>query len=90
MAHTKSAGATKLGRDSNPKYLGVKLFDGQKVKTGGILVRQRGMKIYPGLNVKVGKDYTLYATKEGQVKFSEKQKIAFNGQKRRVKIVNVF
>ncbi len=90
MAHTKSAGATKLGRDSNPKYLGVKLFDGQQVKIGGILVRQRGLKIYPGLNVKVGRDYTLYATKEGKVKFSEKQKISFNGQKRRIKVVNVY
>ena len=89
MAHTKSAGATKLGRDSRPKYLGVKLYDGQKVNAGGVLVRQRGMEIYPGQNVKAGKDYTLYALKDGIVKFSSRQKISFSGRKRRVKVVNV-
>ena len=89
MAHTKSAGATKLGRDSRPKYLGVKLYDGQKVNVGGVLVRQRGMEIYPGKNVKAGKDYTLYALKSGVVKFSSKQKVSFSGKKRRVKVVNV-
>ena len=89
MAHTKSAGATKLGRDSKPKYLGVKLFDGQPAKAGSILVRQRGMGIYPGENVKAGKDYTLYALRQGKVKFSSRQKTNFSGRKRRVKVVSV-
>ncbi len=89
MAKTKSAGSTRLGRDSLPKYLGVKLFDGQKAKVGQILVRQRGTKFLPGKNVGMGKDYTLYALKEGIVKFKTKKKVRFDGSKRIVKIVNV-
>ncbi len=89
MAHTKSGGSTRLGRDSEAKRLGVKLFDGQKAKKGAIIVRQRGEKIKAGKNVGIGKDYTLYALKTGIVKFSEKQKINFNGSKKRVKIVSV-
>lgn len=89
MAHTKSAGTSRLGRDSNPKYLGVKLFDGQLAKPGYILVRQRGGKIRPGQNVAFGNDYTIYALKEGKVKFSTKTIIRFNGQRKKVKIVNV-
>lgn len=89
MAHTKSSGATKLGRDSRPKYLGVKLYDNQIAKIGSILVRQRGMEIFPGKNVKVGRDYTLYSLKEGEVKFSKKQKKSFTGKKRKIKVVNV-
>ena len=73
MAHTKAAGSTRLGRESASKRLGVKLFDGQPAKAGNVLVRQRGTKWLPGQNVKVGKDDTLYAAKNGVVKFTEKK-----------------
>ena len=89
MAKTKAAGATKLGRDSQPKYLGVKLFDGQKAKAGSIIVRQRGTKILAGKNVKRGNDDTLYALKEGVVRFITKRKKGFNNSRRLVKVVNV-
>ena len=72
MAHKKGAGSTKNGRDSNAKRLGVKRFGGQVVKAGNILVRQRGMKFQPGLNVGCGKDFTLFALKDGTVKFDHK------------------
>ena len=89
MAKTKAAGSTRLGRDSLPKYLGVKLYDGQKAKIGSIIIRQRGTKFLPGKNVKRGGDDTLYSMKEGLVKFSTKRKIGFNRAQRIVKIVNV-
>jgi large subunit ribosomal protein L27 len=89
MAKTKAAGATKLGRDSRPQYLGVKLFEGQRAKIGSIVVRQRGTKFFPGKNVKRGKDDTLYALKEGVVNFTTKRKRGFDNSKRKVKIVNV-
>lgn len=89
MAKTKAAGATKLGRDSLPKYLGVKIFEGQKVKPGMIIVRQRGTKFFPGKNVKRGSDDTLYAVKSGIVKFGTKRKKRFDNSQRIVKIVNV-
>lgn len=89
MAKTKATGATKLGRDSRPKYLGVKLFDGQKTKPGMIIVRQRGSKFLAGKNVKRGSDDTLYALKEGVVKFSAKKVVKFNGSQRVVKVVNI-
>lgn len=63
------------GRDSNPKYLGVKLYDGQKAKAGSIIVRQIGEKIKPGKNVGEGRDYTLFALREGTVKFEKKRNI---------------
>ena len=72
MAHKKGAGSTKNGRDSNAKRLGVKKFGGQKVKAGNILIRQRGMHFHPGLNVGYGKDFTLFALKEGIIKFDYK------------------
>jgi len=72
MAHKKGAGSTKNGRDSNSKRLGVKRFCGQIVKAGNILVRQRGMKFKPGLNVGYGKDFTLFALTNGRVKFDYK------------------
>ena len=72
MAHKKGAGSTKNGRDSNAKRLGVKRFGGQKVRAGNILVRQRGMKFKPGLNVGCGKDFTLFALNDGIVEFSYK------------------
>ncbi len=69
MASKKSGGSAKNGRDSYSKRLGVKRYDGQIVKAGNILVRQRGTKIYPGKNVGLGKDYTLFALVDGLVKF---------------------
>lgn len=89
MSKTKSAGTTRLGRDSRPKYLGVKLFGGQKVKPGSIIIRQRGNKFLPGLNVRQGKDYTLYAVKEGIIQFQTTRKKKFDGNSRTAKIVNV-
>ena len=72
MAHKKGAGSTKNGRDSNAKRLGVKKFGGEKVRAGNILIRQRGMKFKPGLNVGFGKDFTLFALTDGTVKFNYK------------------
>jgi len=89
MAKTKSAGSTRLGRDSRPKYLGVKLFSGQKVKPGGIIVRQRGSRFIPGENVRQGNDDTLYATAKGVVQFKPANKRKFDGNSRKIKIVNV-
>ncbi|ACZ41410.1 ribosomal protein L27 [Thermobaculum terrenum ATCC BAA-798] len=70
MAHKKGVGSSRNGRDSNPKYLGVKKFDGEYVKPGMIIVRQRGTKIRPGDNVGLGKDYTIFSLVEGTVKFT--------------------
>ncbi|PIV45026.1 MAG: 50S ribosomal protein L27 [Candidatus Nealsonbacteria bacterium CG02_land_8_20_14_3_00_37_10] len=89
MAKTKAAGATKLGRDSQPKYLGIKLFQGEKAKVGSIIVRQRGTKFFPGKNVKRGGDDTLFALKEGVVRFATKRKVGFNNSQRKVRTVNV-
>lgn len=83
MAHKKGAGSTKNGRDSNSKRLGVKCFGGELVKAGYILVRQRGLKIKPGLNVAYGKDFTLYALKNGTVKFNNK-----DSSHKRINILN--
>lgn len=74
MAHKKGGGSTHYGRDSVSKRLGVKRYDGQVVTAGSILVRQKGTHIYPGQNVGVGKDYTLFALIEGKVKFEPKTK----------------
>ena len=82
MAHKKGAGSTKNGRDSNSKRLGVKKFGGEKVKAGNILIRQRGMKFKPGLNVGCGKDFTLFALKEGTIKFDYQE-----GRKKRINII---
>lgn len=71
MAHKKGAGSTKNGRDSKSKRLGVKCFHGHQVKAGNILIRQRGLTFKPGDNVGIGKDYTLYALKEGMVYFKK-------------------
>jgi large subunit ribosomal protein L27 len=73
MAHKKGAGSTKNGRDSNAKRLGVKCYGGEYVIPGTIIVRQRGTKFHPGSHVGLGKDYTIYALIEGQVKFENKQ-----------------
>jgi len=69
MAHKKGQGSTRNGRDSNPQYRGVKLFGGQTVTAGSIIVRQCGTKFFPGFNVGMGKDYTLFATTDGTVRF---------------------
>lgn len=74
MAHKKGAGSTKNGRDSNSKRLGLKKFGSEKVKAGNILIRQRGLKLKPGLNVGCGKDFTLFALKNGIIKFDYQDK----------------
>ena len=89
MAHTKAAGSTQLGRESHSKRLGVKLFDGEKVKVGDVIIRQRGTKWLPGENVKRGNDDTLYALKTGNIKFTTKKIKRFNGLKRVAKMVKV-
>ena len=71
MAHKKGGGTTRCGRDSQGQRLGVKRFDGQVIKAGSIIVRQRGTQVRPGDNVGVGKDYTLYALIDGKVKFGQ-------------------
>jgi large subunit ribosomal protein L27 len=73
MAHKKGQGSTRNGRDSNPQFLGVKRFGGEKVIAGNILVRQRGTKFHPGTNVKKGSDDTLFALANGVVKFEVKR-----------------
>lgn len=89
MAHRKAEGSTKNGRDSNPKYLGVKINHGQKITVGKIILRQRGTTVLPGRNVGSGKDYTLFALKDGVVKFSSKRKTSYNNDIDRKKIVHV-
>jgi len=89
MSKTKSAGSTKLGRDSNPKYLGVKRSDGQTVKAGEIIVRQRGTKFLVGKNVGLGRDHTIFALKAGKVNFATKRKTLFTGNQRMAKVVNI-
>ena len=70
MAHKKGTGSTRNGRDSNSKRLGVKRFGGEAVSAGSIIIRQRGTRVHPGVNVGIGKDHTLFALKDGHVKFS--------------------
>ena len=89
MSKTKSAGTIKTGRDSNPKYLGVKLFGGQKAQPGSVIIRQRGTKFIPGKNVRRGKDDTLYAVAKGVVGFVTKKIKKFDGSQRIAKVVNV-
>ncbi|MBI2515254.1 50S ribosomal protein L27 [Candidatus Wolfebacteria bacterium] len=89
MAHTKSGGSTKLGRESASKRLGVKRQEGQKVLAGEVLIRQRGTKYLQGLNVGRGRDDTLYALKQGVVKFSSKKKIRFDGNHRHATSISV-
>ncbi len=73
MAHKKGQGSSRNGRDSNPQYRGVKLFGGQQAKAGSIIVTQCGTKFKPGFNVGMGRDYTLFAKKEGTVEFKGKK-----------------
>ncbi len=74
MAHKKGGGSTRLGRDSQPKMLGVKRYDGQFVQAGTILVRQRGTRIHKGINVGIGRDHTLFALVDGVVKYAPASK----------------
>jgi len=89
MAHKKAGGSTALGRDSESKRLGVKLSDGQKAKSGNIIIRQRGTKYHPGKNVRRGNDDTLFAVADGNVKFSTKKLKKFHGKLKDSKIVSV-
>ena len=72
MAHKKAGGSSGNGRASNPKMLGTKVYGGETIRAGGIIVRQRGTKLHPGVNVGIGKDHTLYALVDGVVKFTVK------------------
>lgn len=89
MATRKAAGTAKNLRDSNPKYLGTKLYDGETARVGSVLVRQRGTKIMPGRNVGMGKDHTLFAEKDGVVRFSTVRKVGFNGKTLVKRVVNI-
>lgn len=72
MAHKKAGGSSKNGRDSESKRLGVKVYGGQRINAGGIIIRQRGTRVHPGVNVGCGKDHTLYAIADGVVRFETK------------------
>ena len=89
MSHKNSAGSTSLGRDSAAQRLGVKLSDGQYAKIGSIIVRQRGSKYRPGINVKKGSDDTLFAMQPGFVKFITKKLKKFNGTLKFNKVINI-
>ncbi len=79
MAHKKAAGSTSLGRDSHGQRLGVKIADGDRALAGQIIIRQRGTKVHPGANVRIGSDDTLYASIDGTVKFTKKKTPNFHG-----------
>jgi len=89
MATSKGAGASRLGRDSQPKYLGIKISSGEIAKPGMIIIKQRGTKFLPGKNVKKGADDTLYSMKEGRVSFRAKKITKFDGSQRVARIVSV-
>lgn len=89
MATKKAGGSTKNGRDSGPKYLGVKVNHGDVVEIGDIIVRQRGTDTLPGTNIGMGKDHTLFALKAGMVQFGTKRKIHFDNSLKVKKIVHV-
>jgi large subunit ribosomal protein L27 len=89
MAHRKAGGSTKNLRDSKPNFLGVKCADGQTVKPGEIIVRQRGTRYNPGKNVRLGKDHTIFAVRNGIVSFSKKQHQSFEGKNKQIKVIDV-
>ncbi len=89
MSHVKAGGTVKNLRDSNPKYLGTKLADGEKAQIGSIIIRQRGTRILPGKNVQMGKDHTIFAVKDGVVKFSQKRQTRFDNKIVVKKVVSV-
>ena len=89
MAHKKSAGTTKNGRDSNPKYLGLKIADGDRAIAGSVLIRQRGTDVLAGRGVGMGKDHTLFALTAGIIKFGTKRKMHFDNKTLLKKVVHV-
>jgi len=89
MAHTQSGGSTKLGRESRAKRLGIKIQDGGRAMKGQIIIRQRGTRYLPGRGIGAGADDTLFAMKDGLVKFTTKIKQKFDGRKRRATVVSV-
>ena len=89
MSKTKATGTSGYGRRSQPKYLGIKINDNQSVKTGMVIIRQRGTKFIPGNNVRIGGDDTLYAGKPGMVKFTTKKVKRFDGSQRLAKVVSI-
>ena len=89
MAHRKAGGSAKNLTDSNPKYLGTKLYAGETAQPGSIIVRQRGTVIMAGRNVMVGKDHTLFAVKDGKVSFTNKRKTNYDGTQTTKKVVHV-
>lgn len=89
MSHKKAGGSTHLGRDSNAQRLGIKLHDGQAVKTGMIIIRQRGTRVHPGKNTKRAKDDSIFAMANGKVKFSQHKRRRFDGGLKPSKFVSV-
>jgi len=89
MAHRKAGGTAKNLSDSQPKYLGTKLYDGEKAQTGSVIVRQRGSKILAGKNVGTGKDHTLFAKREGTIAFRTVRKTNYDGRTVRKRVVDV-
>ncbi|MFH1894681.1 MAG: 50S ribosomal protein L27 [Patescibacteria group bacterium] len=89
MAETKTGGRSRMGKDARPKYLGVKISDGQVAEPGNIIVRQRGTKFVAGKNIRKGRDDTLYAAKAGKVFFVAKNKIGYDSRKKKIKIVSI-
>lgn len=89
MSHKKAGGSTNNGRDSIAKRLGVKIFGGGSVRAGGIIVRQRGTKYFPGKNVQIGKDHTIFAIADGEVYFTQKRFKKYDGRVFRDTVVNV-
>jgi large subunit ribosomal protein L27 len=89
MAHKKAGGTAKNLRDSNPQYLGIKLYAGEKAQPGSIIVRQRGTRYLPGKNVRLGKDHTIYSVVDGTVDYGSKRKTSFNGKTVRKSVVDV-
>jgi large subunit ribosomal protein L27 len=89
MAHKKSAGVSKNGRDSNPKYLGVKVTPGTRITKGSVILRQRGTSMLPGRNVGMGKDHTLFALTDGVVAISHKRKVNFDNTVSTKKVLSV-
>jgi len=89
MAHKKAGGTAKNLRDSKPKYLGIKLYDGQKAQPGAVIVRQRGSRILAGNNTKIGKDHTIFSLVDGVVKFTKTRHTHFDGRQMMKKVANV-
>ncbi len=89
MAHRKAGGSAKNLRDSQPKYLGTKLYDGETAKAGSVIIRQRGTKILAGKNTRLGKDHTVFALVPGKVKFGTARRTRYDGTKVTKKIVHV-